>query len=103
MVAADGGHNERINADGANCMMVAADGEHSERSSAYGINSGRRAGNAVISELNGASDCGNSQLNIGSQRVRENAAKRGRAKMSRTELKMVPRTGRVELAPRGHR
>ena len=82
--------------------MVAVDGDHSERTSANGI-SYERVANGVNSQLNSASEGGNSELNIGSKRSREDAPKRGRAKMSRTELKMAPRSGKVELEPRGDR
>ena len=105
-------------------MVGGANGEHSERSSANGMNHERVAdgvnsqlngtsdgancelngtSDGLNSPLNGASDGGNSHGNIGSKRVRLDAPKRGRAKMSRTELKMAPRSGRVELAPRRHR
>ena len=125
MVGVDDGHTRRINADGVDSTMVGgANGEHSERSSANGMKH-ERVANGVNSQLNGtsdgancelngtsdglnsplngASDGGNSHGNIGSKRVRLDAPKRGRANMSRTELKMAPRSGRVELAPRGHR
>ena len=82
--------------------MVAVDGDHSERTSANGI-SCERVANGVNSQLNSASEGGNSELNIGSKRSREDAPKRGRAKMSHTELKMAPRSGKVELEPRGDR
>jgi len=125
MVGVDDGHTRRINADGVDSTMVGgANGEHSERSSANCMNH-ERVANGVNSQLNGISDGANCELNgtsdglnsplngasdggtshgnIGSKRVRLDAPKRGRAKMSRTELKMAPRSGRVELAPRGHR
>ncbi|CAN6311540.1 unnamed protein product [Urochloa humidicola] len=113
----------------ANCTMVGADGEHSERNSANGASHGvnsqlngatdgvnsqlngvadgvnsqvNGSSNGVSSQLNGSSDGVNSQQN-GSKRVLVDAPKRGRAKMSRTELKMAPRSGRVELVPKGHR
>ena len=106
--------------NGVNSTMVAVDGDHSERTSANGINyervangvnsqlnsaseGGQRVANGVNSQLNSASEGGNSELNIGSKRSREDAPKRGRAKMSRTELKMAPRSGKVELEPRGDR
>lgn len=88
--------------NGVNSTMVAVDGDHSERTSANGINC-ERVANGVNSQLNSASEGGNSELNIGSKRSREDAPKRGRAKMSRTELKMAPRSGKVELEPRGDR
>ena len=101
MGGTDGSHTERMRLDG-DSTMFAADGQHSERSSANGINSAREA-NGADSLLNSATEGGNSELNIGSKRVREDVPKRGRAKMSCTELKMAPRSGRVELEPRGHR
>jgi len=101
MGGTDGSHTERMRLDG-DSTMFAADGQHSERSSANGINSAREA-NGADSLLNSATEGGNSELNIGSKRVREDVPKRGRAKMSRTELKMAPHSGRVELEPRGHR
>jgi len=88
--------------NGVNSTMVAVDGDHSERTSANGI-SCERVANGVNSQLNSASEGGNSELNIGSKRSREDAPKRGRAKMSRTELKMAPHSGKVELEPRGDR
>jgi hypothetical protein len=59
--------------------------------------------NGVNPKPNSATDGGNSQMNTNSKRVCEDAPKKGRAKMSMTELKMAPRSGRVELQPRGHR
>jgi len=105
-----GAHTEssgRSSADGVNSTMVGADCEHSERNSANGASHGvntqlNGASDGVNSQLNGASDGGNSHVNIGSKRVLGDAPKKGRAKMSRTELKMAPRSGRVELAPKGH-
>ncbi|CAN6340144.1 unnamed protein product [Urochloa humidicola] len=114
-------NNRRVGAhtgDDANCTMVGADGEHSERNSANGASHGvnsqlNGASDGVNSQLNGVADGVNSQLNgssdgvnsqqNGSNRVLMDAPKRGRAKMSRTELKMAPRSGRVELVPKGHR
>jgi len=100
MVAVDGDHSERTSANGINCERV-ANGVNSQLNSAS--EGGQRVANGVNSQLNSASEGGNSELNIGSKRSREDAPKRGRAKMSRTELKMAPRSGKVELEPRGDR
>ena len=115
VVGVDGEHSERNSANGVNCGRV-ANGVNSERNSANEVNYGRvdngvnskpnsanginsepNSANGVNPEPNSATDGGNSQLNTNSKRVREDAPKRGRAKMSRTELKMAPRSGRVEL------
>jgi hypothetical protein len=57
----------------------------------------------VNSRLSGGSGGVNSGLNIGSKRGSQAPAKRGRAKMARTELAVPPRSGRVVLEPVGHR
>ncbi|XP_039815223.1 uncharacterized protein LOC120678134 [Panicum virgatum] len=100
MVVVDGDHSERTSANGINCERV-ANGVNSQLNSAS--EGGQRVANGVNSQLNSASEGGNSEMNIGSKRSREDAPKRGRAKMSRTELKMAPRSGKVELEPRGDR
>ena len=105
--SADGVNSILVAEGGVNSTMVGADCEHSERNNANGASHGvntqlNGASDGVNSQLNGASDGGNSHVNIGSKRVLGDAPKKGRAKMSRTELKMAPRSGRVELAPKGH-
>ena len=82
---------------------IAGDGGNFRRSSPAGVNSERSAnagdsqqnGSGDGAQLNGGSEGGNSQLNV-------NPSKRGRGKLTRTELKMVPHSGRVQLEPVGH-
>jgi len=107
-VRADCGSSERSSLDGVQSnrnqsRRIAGDGGNFRRSSPAGVNSERSAnagdsqqnGSGDGAQLNGGSEGGNSQLNV-------NPSKRGRGKLTRTELKMVPRSGRVQLEPVGH-
>lgn len=102
------GVNSQLNghsSDGVNSQLNGAtDGVNSQLNSAsHAVNSQLNAhSDGVNSQLNSGSHGVNSQPN-GSKRVHANAPARGRAKMARTELKMAPRSGKVELVPRGDR
>jgi hypothetical protein len=96
----DDGNSERSGANGGNPQLNGGDGPS-------GGNSERIIANASDSQQNGSGDGAqgtegvNSQLNVGSKQGCENPSKRGRGKLNRTELKMVPRSGRVQLEPSG--
>jgi hypothetical protein len=91
----------RVSAAGVHSRMVASNSERTSAVRGDGDACGRVTTD-VNSRLSGGSGGVNSNLNIGSKRGCQALAKRGRAKMSRTELAVPPRSGRVELEPVGH-
>jgi hypothetical protein len=91
----------RVSAAGVHSRIVASNSERTSAVRGDGDACGRVTTD-VNSRLSGGSGGVNSNLNIGSKRGCQALAKRGRAKMSRTELAVPPRSGRVELEPVGH-
>jgi hypothetical protein len=113
-VAAAAGNTERSNVD-MNIEKTVAAARNTERSNEVAGNTERtsavrgdddacgRVTTDVNSRLSGGSGGANNSLNIGSKRGSQAPAKRGRAKMARTELAVPPRSGKVVLEPVGHR
>ncbi|KAL6660880.1 hypothetical protein ACP70R_000264 [Stipagrostis hirtigluma subsp. patula] len=121
----DGLNSQRTSAVGFNSQRRSSDGVNSQRS-ADGINSQRLGANSVNSERSGAdgdnspvvgADGLNSQTSYGSgdnsndgvenstaidtTQAIEDPPRRGRKKRSRTQLRLPPRTGKVQLKPKG--
>lgn len=96
--------NERSNADG-NSERGQCAARYTQRTSSVrgdDDDAARVTIDVNSPRLTSGSGGDNSNLNIGSTRSFRAPAKRGRAKMVRTELAVPPRSGRVELEPVGH-
>uniref|UniRef100_J3MAG6 Uncharacterized protein n=1 Tax=Oryza brachyantha TaxID=4533 RepID=J3MAG6_ORYBR len=101
----DGVRSEKSTATGDNCERVSIDGVNSKRTSAASANS-KRAGADDVSPImnsggNSSSQCNANSSGVHSKGACGNPKKRGRGKMSRTQLKLPPRGQRVELIPKG--
>uniref|UniRef100_A0A0A9CSY7 Uncharacterized protein n=1 Tax=Arundo donax TaxID=35708 RepID=A0A0A9CSY7_ARUDO len=96
--AARGGTSQGSIADGVNSERSIADGANLGKSSAGVGNSGRSSAGSANSHMSTA--VANSS-GFGNKRANEDPPKRGRGKMSRTQLRVPPRGRRVVLVPKG--
>ena len=76
----------------------------SRRSRSNGANSQSLGANDVDSQLNhGGDDDNNDGAMIATAEAVEEPPKRGRGKRNRTQLKVPPRDGKIQLKPKGNK